>query len=198
MPTYEKDKGKIKEVADALIKEHEHLKWITDCKLAIDFLFAYGTRDDDGKLVGDAIKQHGVRALGLCKITSPKDRAKGLGDAEILIDHDWWEKVGTKEAAAVVHHELYHLKPTGDTDDLGRPKLKLRKHDAQVGWFSKIAELHGEASQERQQAKAILDQFGQYLWPEIATTVTIKTDGLETKPMDIGRFTQIAKDLTRK
>lgn len=196
MATYQKDDGEIKPLADELIAAQEHLKWIKDCKLNIDYVFAYGTRDDDGKLIGDAIKQHGVKALGLCKVVSLKDRAKGLGDAEILIDHDWWEKAGREEAKAVLHHELYHLKPTAQTDDLGRPKLKLRKHDWFFGWFDVIAKIHGEASQERKQAKTILDQSGQYYWAELAATVTIEANGLKSQPMEPGRFSQIAKDMT--
>lgn len=198
MPTYQKDDGEIKGLAYELIAAQEHLKWIADCKLKIDFVFAYGTRDDDGKLIGDAIKQHGVKALGLCRIVNLKDRAKGLGDAEIVIDHDWWETAGREEAKAVIHHELYHLKPTGDTDDLGRPKLKLRKHDFQFGWFTGIAKIHGEFSQERKQAKAIMDTEGQYYWPGIAPTIEISTQGAATGPMTIGRFNQIAKDMAHK
>lgn len=120
MPTYQKDNGPIESVAKLLIAEQEHLNWIHDCELKIDYVFAHGTRDDDGKLIGDAIKHHGVKALSLCRIVSLKDRAKGLGDAEIVIDADWWKKAPSEELAAVVHHELYHLKPTGKTDDLGR------------------------------------------------------------------------------
>lgn len=36
-------------------------------------------------------KHHGVKAAGLCRIVNLKDRVKGLGDVEILIDGDWWE-----------------------------------------------------------------------------------------------------------
>jgi hypothetical protein len=37
-------------------------------------------------------------------------------------------------------------------DCVGRPKLKMRLHDQQHGWFNEIAKRHGSASLECQQA----------------------------------------------
>lgn len=71
-----------------------------DAGLKIDLLFAHGDRDEDLNLVGDAIKHQGHKALGLCSIINLKDRVAGLGDVRILIDHDWFEKVGDVDAAA--------------------------------------------------------------------------------------------------
>jgi hypothetical protein len=50
-------------------------------------------------------------------------------------------------------------------DDLKRPKLKLRKHDVEVGWFAIVAGRHGSASLEIEQAKAVMDSYGQLFWP---------------------------------
>jgi hypothetical protein len=54
------------------------------------------------------------------------------------------------------------------TDALGRPKLVLRDHDVQVGFFAVIAKRHGMASQECIQSKIIMDAYGQLLWPSLA------------------------------
>jgi hypothetical protein len=199
MATFKKDYGSLKEMAGKLINQFDNLKWLDDAGVKVDYVYAYATTDEDGKIIGDALKQHGVKALGLCRIVNLKDRAKGMGDAEITVDGDWWECVSTEEAEALLDHELYHLKPTDKTDDLGRPKLKLRKHDHQFGWFNIIAERHGSASRERQQAKSIMDDAGQYFWPGIAPTVEISLpDGTTTSAVSVGRFNQIARDMAGK
>jgi hypothetical protein len=50
-------------------------------------------------------------------------------------------------------------------DDIGRPLIKLRKHDYEFGWFNIIAARHGIASAEVQQATRIADEMGQYYFP---------------------------------
>jgi hypothetical protein len=53
-------------------------------------------------------------------------------------------------------------------DDIGRPKIVMRKHDFEFGWFTAVAARHGAHSMERQQAQEILCQAGQFYWPGIA------------------------------
>jgi hypothetical protein len=43
----------------------------------------------------------------------------------------------------------------------------LRKHDIEVGWFAVVAGRNGGASLEIEQAKAIMDSYGQLFWPAI-------------------------------
>ena len=87
-------------------------------------------------------------------------------------------------------------------DDLGRPILQLRMHDFEVGWFKEIAARHGEASQERQQAHAVMQDSGQYFWPDIAgkldekNTVTIATDK-ESVTVPLRRFSNIANQIEK-
>lgn len=76
--------------------------------------------------------------------------------------------------------------------------LKLRKHDYQFGWFTRIAEIHGRFSQERKQAKAMMDMDGQYYWPGIAPTMEISTGNVTSGPIAMGRFNQIAKEMSLK
>lgn len=90
---------------------------------------------------------------------------KGLGDAEILIDADWWEKANEAERKALLDHELQHFAKTDKVDDLGRPKLKMRRHDVQVGWFKSVAERNGVSSQERLQAAQMMHEHQQVFWP---------------------------------
>jgi len=166
-------------MAAAIMRRFDVHTDLIDAKIKIDFLFAYGDRDDDNQLVGDAITHQGRKALGLCRVLPLKDRAKGAGDAEIMLNHDYWENAPEAEQASLLDHELTHIqvkKKNGNvvTDDLMRPALKMRKHDVEVGWFIQVAERHGVNSQECRQSRAIADQYGQYLWPEIAGTVGVQ------------------------
>jgi hypothetical protein len=73
----------------------------------------------------------------------------------------------------VIDHELRHLmlaknKKTGQIqlDDEGRPKLRIRPHDFEFGWFARTAELYGEESYEVSQAREIVAaQFVQDFLP---------------------------------
>jgi hypothetical protein len=172
MPTYERAPKSVENLAAEILCENECYQALLDAKVTVDYLFAHADQDDDGNLVNDALKKNGVKALGVTRKTSLKQRALGLADAEISLDADWWEEASIPEQKALLDHELYHLELviTEDglqKDDLGRPKLKLRHHDVDVGWFKTIAERHGIHSQERIQAKAILEDSGQYFWPEL-------------------------------
>jgi hypothetical protein len=46
-------------------------------------------------------------------------------------------------------------------DAVGRPKLLMRKHDHQFGWFDEVAQRHGEASPEVRQARVLMESSGQ-------------------------------------
>jgi hypothetical protein len=79
----------------------------------------------------------------------------------------------SKRLQAVIDHELRHLmlaknKRTGEIqrDDEGRPKLRIRPHDFEFGWFARTAELYGEESYEVSQAREIVAaQFVQNFLP---------------------------------
>src|SRR5690606_5222802 len=111
---------------------------------------------------------NGYPAAAMVKINSYRDRVEGKADATIFIDADEWEGLDDPRREALIDHELQHLEVKRDpdtgaplSDDAGRPKLKIRKHDHQYGWFDVIAERHGDASYEVRQAKAFADRHGQ-------------------------------------
>jgi hypothetical protein len=95
----------------------------------------------------------------------------GRGDAEICLDYDWWQTASDEEQRSLLDHELHHIQVKIDKrglvlDDIGRPVLKLRFHDVQIGWF-KITAARNPLGVERLQAKALLLDGGQYFWPEL-------------------------------
>jgi len=191
MSTYQKCPESVKQMAAEILAQFETHKPLVEQGVTIDLLFAFGERDPAGNVIGPAIMHHGRRSGGLCRKVSLKDRAKGLADAEIILDGDNWNELIEAEQRALLDHELHHLAIKIDKrgvvkDDLGRPVLQLRRHTIEVGWFKEIAERHGDFAPERIQARQIMGEFGQYFWPEIAagvlptddnTSVTLKTGG---------------------
>ncbi len=172
MPTYQKCDASVSKMAAELLKEYETHVITLNGKVAIDFVFAYGDRDESGLIISPALKLHGNRALGICRKIGLKDRALGRGDAEIALDGDWWATALEEEQRALLDHELHHIAVKVDkrgivTDDLGRPVIGMRMHDVQVGFFDVIAERHGKHSQERIQARQIFETRGQFYWPEL-------------------------------
>ncbi len=173
MPTYLKCPDNVAEMADQILKQYETHQFTVAASVKIDFVFALADRDDAGNVKGPALSLHGQRALGICRKISLKDRAMGRGDAEIALDGDWWAVAPEDEQRALLDHELHHIVVKIDkrgivTDDLNRPVLGMRKHDLQFGFFNVIAERHGKHSQERIQAKAMMEACGQIYWPELS------------------------------
>lgn len=128
----------------------------------IDLLMASTDAED-----GHAVTHQGYPALAVVKILDLKNRTMDRGDAEIVIDRDAYDGMADEERDALLDHELYHLLTVNDKfgrpkmDDHDRPKLKMRKHDFQVGWFHEIARRHQINSQEVQQAQAFVGEQGQ-------------------------------------
>ena len=145
--------------------------WLEDHGIRIDLLVAKAKEDKNGDTSGSALRQHGYQANAIVRITSYKDRVLGRGDAEIVVDGDMWHLWSREQQMALLDHELEHIEPIvkdaiGEggmrttvlqRDDANRPKLRLKKHDFQVGWFDSVARRHGEASFEVSQARELLE-----------------------------------------
>lgn len=141
----------------------------------IDFIFANSTLNDDGEPAGPALKHGGYPALGIARILGPKERLMGRGDCEIVIDADTWPNLSEQKQHALIDHELEHLQPKFDkkggvvTDDLNRPKMKMKKHDHQFGWFDIVARRYGQDSIEVNQFKALCEsEAGQLYFPFVS------------------------------
>jgi len=172
MSTYEKARPshEVHSIASE-IRDQYHAE-LDEVEVTVGIMFAYGTKSKNGKITSPALKHHGVKAAAIVKINGLKARAEGLPDATIFIDGDEWSKWSEDRRRAILDHEFYHLEVArgGEddevlSDDLGRPKLKMRPHDFEVGWFMAIANRHGEASLEVEQAKSLANPRGQLLFP---------------------------------
>lgn len=143
-----------------------HKRHLLEAGVRVYLLAAYGPRAKDGSLKGPAIKHGGYAARGVTRIVPVKLRVAGLGDVEVVLDGDRWTELAYEEQLALIDHELTHVDLVLDDespvlDDAGRPKLRRRLHDHQHGWFNEVAERHGIAAQEVQQASRFADEHGQ-------------------------------------
>jgi len=199
MPTYEPAPKPISTLADSILAEYETHKPVANAAVKIDFVFARADLDpESGEKMNDAISKNGFRVLGQCRKVPLKERAMGRGDAEITIDGDWWDSADEEDQEALLDHELHHIEVRTDErgvkiDDLGRPQLRMRKHDREYGWFDIIAKRHGKHSQESQQAEAFMDSVGQFYLQGIVATEEQEAHAKNS----VSRFGGIAKDLAK-
>lgn len=115
---------------------------------------------------GPALKVGGYVAAATVKINSYANRVEGMSDATIKISKSWWDEHSEEEQLALIDHELFHLAIKRDeaggvvTDDINRPKLKMRLHDWSIGGFDAIVKRHGFNAEE---CKSILGVRGKWI-----------------------------------
>jgi hypothetical protein len=138
---------------------------LRDAGLTIDLISV--TNDDPE---GEALTHQGYPAYAVVRVVDSKGRTMGRGDAEIVIDEAKYITMTDAQKDALFDHEIHHIelklnkKGRVKLDENGRPKIGLRKHDIQVGWFEEIAKRHGAASLECKQATQIYLQHTQTLF----------------------------------
>lgn len=149
----------------------EHAEELDAVGVRFDIIMAYAAVNEQGEKVGTALKLHGYPCNGLVSIVSLKNRVMGRADAEIILDGDRWMDLEEAQQKALLHHEMHHVLVARDVeggvihDSHGRPKLKMRLHDVDVGWFHHIAKIHGDASAEVTQARQIVREHGPTFFP---------------------------------
>ncbi len=150
----------------------DHYEDLKENDVTFDIIFCNAPLDKDGNPNGPAITHHGSPALGLAYIVPEKDRAMDRADAEIRVDSDSWPNWNEEQRKAILDHELYHFlvhkDKEGETikDTNNRPKLKMRPHDFEFGWFTEIAERYGKNSMEIKQAQEMYDRAGEILFAD--------------------------------
>lgn len=128
---------------------------------------------------GPALKLHGHPCAAIVRPISYKDRVKGMADVEIQICFEEWENLTPEERAGLLDHELEHVQVVykdGElqTDKLGRPKITMKPHDFECGWFKGTAERRGAAAPEVMQAKRLLERFGGVFFPGMRQELELK------------------------
>ncbi len=165
---------------------------LRDAGLRIDIL-SCASDDED---CDHALMHQGYPADALIRVLDSKQRAKGSGDVEIIIDEASYLTKTDAEKDALIDHELHHVelrlnkKGRVKLDEHGRPKCGMKKHDFQLGHFIEIAKRHGAASGEVQQMTRIYLEHKQTLF-----SFAMTQDRLEaaTEPSD--KVKAIAKEI---
>lgn len=158
MTVYQRETAAMRKSLTAVMKAYH--PGLVDAGVTVDLIRVHASTDANGDPKGPALKHGGYQAAAVVRIVGTKERVAGRGDAEIVVDGDRWDEWNDEERAAIFDHELTHLElktigetATVDRDDLDRPKLKMRLHDRQFGWFDAVARRHGKHSVEVMQAR---------------------------------------------
>ena len=157
---YERAEHYVLDMAYEIIgKHHSDLKK-ADVKLCILMAF---TGDDSND---PPVKLHGYPCAAVVSIIPLKQRADKRADAEIIIDQKAWDDYTEPRQRALLDHQITHLEIQKDehgfvkTDDIGRPKLKMRLHDWEIGGFRSIAQRYGDDAIEVTCARDFRRNFG--------------------------------------
>jgi len=140
---------------------------------------------------GDPVRLQGYPCAAVIRKNSVRDRIEGKADATITIDEERWENLDERGRVALIDHELYHLVPQVEgtdaegrriwkTDSAGRPVLKIRLHDWELGGFAEIAERHGNAAIEVRAWQRVNEDFRQLVFAWTDDTIGSR-DGERTE-----------------
>jgi hypothetical protein len=161
MKSYSKAPDPDATVARMLAEYHPGLQGV-QC-VTVSCLFVFDLESSE-----PVLKHQGYPAAAVVRITQLRDRALGISDAIIVVDRSIWLTFSPRQQNALIDHELTHLERVVDEetgfplyDALDRPKLTMRRHDHQLGWFDEIAQRHGDASVEVNQARQLVESTGQ-------------------------------------
>ncbi len=158
--TYEECPKTVQTFASDVLREYHPNLYAAEVE--IQYAFAMNAKDWP-------LKVRGQRVAGKVKIVNLEDRARGGPDAKITLDKGWWDEHDDAERRALLDHEHEHLLLTKmrtdeegalkfDTDDVGRPKLKMKNHDAECGVFFSVMERHQEKSVDFRVVQTIAKQ----------------------------------------
>ncbi len=110
---------------------------------------------------GPVLALHGYECAATIKITPLNQRVLKVPDAILTINWEQWDALTKGEKEALLDHELTHLVISRDAentpryDDLGRPLLRMRKHDWHLGGFLEVVERHGIQSLDASSVHAV-------------------------------------------
>lgn len=179
--SYEKCGSDVEEIV-ARVAEKWHPELI-EHGVRIGCLYAFNASEDndnDGDASDEhALKLNGYPAAAIVRKTNLRERASGLPDAQIVIDQKTWEDLTDEQHDALIDHELTHLELSrGDdgrvkTDDRGRPKIKMRLHDFEIGGFREVASRHHEDALEVRALRNLAATDGQLLFGFAAPALAV-------------------------
>jgi hypothetical protein len=119
------------------------------------------------------LEVRGHAAAASARILNARDRAAGMPDCCITLCRETWDGLSEAKRRALIDHEANHFLPQRDKndpakwalDDNLRPKLKMRRHDAEIGFFFDVVERHGKDAMESGSFLDLHKTFTQMAFP---------------------------------
>lgn len=149
--------------SEVLQAHHPELRMTDGSPVKLCILMAFRGDDADEP----AVMLHGYPCYAKISIIPLKQRVDKRADAEIIIDREEWDNnLSHPQQRALLDHEITHLEIQKDengfvkTDDVGRPKLKLKVHDWHIGGFRSIAQRYGSDALEVVEARKFQESYG--------------------------------------
>lgn len=178
MATYKRATTEIKKlVANVMKIWHKPLE---DAGVKLSILTAWAPVDENDQPKGRPIVHRGLAVLAYVKICSLKQRVQGVGDAELIIDGQYWKDLKATKKKALIDHELEHLKivfgeqDQAKTDSEGRPKMKMKLHDYELGGFNDVAQRNQYESLECEQIRGVFESDPQLFFAFVGDHVPKK------------------------
>jgi hypothetical protein len=137
---------------------------LAEAGVTFDALFAFG---EDGAPAG--VKHQGFPAPATIKVNGPTLRKRNLADATFVIEADEWRIRDEAGRMALIDHYLAYVVALRDVkgvireDDAGRPKIRIGPPDYRLAGFRAVAERHGAASIEVNDAAGFRASYGELL-----------------------------------
>jgi hypothetical protein len=182
----------VKLVKSVMAEHHPDLHL---AKVEIDVQFVHAAKDKaTGLPKSPALKVHGVPALACVKILGEEERLGGGKDARITIDADRWDEHSDARRIAIIDHELEHIVIDDEADEsedaAGRPKLKIRPHNVDLGLFWSICERHGREEPQTEILLSALKKAKQLDLPFVEEVDGPDDDVLPSVPFQekVGQF----------
>ncbi len=164
--TYEQAKWDVHKMAGEVMEQHhgKRLRFADGVFPTLCILMANSSKEEPN---GSAVMLHGYPCQAVISVIPYKQRVDKRADVEIIIDEKNWHDLTEPQQRALLDHEITHLEFDVDlktgivkTDDAGRPKLKTRTHDYQIGGFREIARRYGADAPEVITARDFAERFG--------------------------------------
>lgn len=149
---------------EVMEKHHPELRMPDQSYVKLCILMA---EDDDLEDGESTLKDAGYPLQAKVSVIQYKQRVDERDDAEILLDRANWERLTEPQQRALLDHAVTHLDIQKDengfvkTDDVGRPKLKLKVPDFRLSGFRSVARRHGDDAPEVIAARAFERDYGE-------------------------------------
>jgi DNA segregation ATPase FtsK/SpoIIIE-like protein len=108
----------------------------------VNVLCVFAKAEDKKGNFKPAVKVHGRAAYAAIRAVKDEDRAAGMPDAVMTIDHVLWVGLSPARQAALLDHELTHIQADGGESSAG-VSLGMRKHDWELAGFAEVVTRHG-------------------------------------------------------